>query len=165
MDARRPKKVEGQSSLREEAVPFRQWKFGVNRAEDGNKVILEGANRTLGRVDAVLLGGYPLKGDAILGKGILKGLRAFIVQNVKLRSVSLAHEHLVSLFPGVTDAGSLAIGNRDCMDRIGILMIQHKDVLITATGRDMETSCLVRVGFEEIIFVKESGTQLMGWKG
>jgi hypothetical protein len=92
MDARRPKKVESQSSLQEEAVPFGQWKFGVNRAEDGNKVILEGANCMLCRIDAVLLGGYALKSYAILGKGILKGLGAFIVQNVKLGSVTLAHE-------------------------------------------------------------------------
>jgi hypothetical protein len=165
MDARRPKKVESQSSLREEAVPFGQWKFGVNRAEDGNKVIFEGANRALCRVDAVLLGGYTLKGYAILGEGILKGLGAFIVQNVKFRSVALAHECFVSLLPGVTDTGSLTIGNRYCMNGVGILMVQHKDVLITTTGRDMKASCLVRVGFEEITFVKECGTQLMGWRG
>jgi hypothetical protein len=113
----------------------------------------------------VLLGGYTLKGDAILGEGILKGLGAFIVQDVKLRSVALAHERFVSLLPGVTDAGSLTIGNRDCMNGIGILMVQHKYVLIATTGRDMKAACLVRVGFEEVVFVKECCTQLMGWRG
>jgi hypothetical protein len=113
----------------------------------------------------VLLGGYTLKGYAILGEGILKGLGAFIVQIVKLRSVTLAHELFVSLLPGVTDSGSLTIGNRYPMNGIGILMVKHKDVLMTTTGGDMKASCLVRVGFEEITFVKERGAQLMGWRG
>jgi hypothetical protein len=40
-------------------------------------------------------------------------------------------------------------------------MVEHKNVMITATGRSREFPGLIRIRFEKIAFGKKSGTELM----
>ena len=44
--------------MREKTVPFSERELGVDRAEDGNKVIFECANDTFSGVDVVSFGGH-----------------------------------------------------------------------------------------------------------
>ena len=60
----------------------------------------------------------------------------------------MLHKNFVRGFPGVTDASGLAIGECDGMDRIGVLVVQNKDVVVATAGSDREFSCLIGVGFE-----------------
>ena len=82
VDTRRTEEIECQRRLREKTVPFSKRELGVNRAEDGNKVIFKGANGTLGGVDAMFFGRDTLELDFVLGESILEILRAFVVEDV-----------------------------------------------------------------------------------
>ena len=68
--------------MRKEAIPFGERKLGVDRAENGNEMILKGPNGTFGSVHTMFLRGDTLELDLVLGKRILKVLRAFVVENV-----------------------------------------------------------------------------------
>jgi hypothetical protein len=84
MDARRPEKIECKSGLWKETIPFRKRKLRVNSAEDGNKVVFEGANGSFGSVGMVFFGRDTLEGDLVTAKSIFEVLGAFFVKNVKL---------------------------------------------------------------------------------
>ena len=73
----------------------------------------------------------------------------------------MLHKHFVGGFPGVADAGGLAIGESDGMDGVGVLVVQNKDVMVATAGRDWEFSCLIRVGFEECLLWDQRSTNLM----
>jgi hypothetical protein len=48
------------------------------------------------------------------------------------------------------------------MDGIGVLMIENEDVIITTTGRDVETTSLIRIGFQEVLVVEERDSNKVG---
>jgi transcriptional regulator of acetoin/glycerol metabolism len=54
----------------------------------------------------------------------------------------------MGLLPCIADAGGLAIGDGNSMDGICVLMIENKDVMISTTGRDVEATSLIRIGFQ-----------------
>ena len=68
----------------------------------------------------------------------------------------------MGLFPHIADAGGFAIGYGNCMDGIGVLMIENEDVIITTTGRDVETTSLIRIGFQEVLVVEERNSNKVG---
>ena len=76
--------------------------------------------------------------------------------------MTVSYKILVCFFPGFADTGSLAIGYSFGVDCVGIVMIQHKNVVVAATGGDREASRLIQVRAEEVTFGKKHDTQLMG---
>jgi hypothetical protein len=62
--------------------------------------------------------------------------------------MTLLDEYLVSGFPCIADAGGLSIGKSDGVNGVGVLVIQDKDVVVAAIGRDGKFACLIGVGFE-----------------
>ena len=72
------------------------------------------------------------------------------------------HEQFVSLFPCIADAGSLAIGYCDGVDGIGVLMVESKNVIVATTRGDVETTCLIGIGFQERGMGEEHNSNLMG---
>lgn len=161
MDARRAKQVEGQDRLREEAIPFRHWKIGVNGAERGYEMIFEGPDSAFGSIGAMFFGGYALKGDVVFRKGIFDFVGAFIVKNVKIGRMTVLNEFFVNRLPSIANAGSLAIGNGDSMNGVGIVVVEHKNVVVTATGRNRKAAGLIGVGLDEVLFVEEKSEELM----
>ena len=126
-----------------EPVPFCDGEVGVNGAECGDEVILECAYSTFRCICSVFFSRDSLEIDCVFCKRIFQILGAFVVEYVQVGWMTLSDEYLVCLFPRVADASSLTIGDGLCMDRIGILMIQHKNIVIAAAGRDWESSRLV----------------------
>jgi hypothetical protein len=80
---------------------------------------------------------------------------------MELRSVTLVHKGLVNGFPGSADACCLSIWNGDGMNGIGVLMVEHKDVVVATTGRNREATGLVGVAFQNGLIAKEHYTELM----
>ncbi len=161
MDAGRPEQVESQDRLRQKSIPFAEGELGVDGAEDGDKVVLEGANGTFCRIGTVFFGWNALELDLILQEGILEVLGAFVVKDVKIWGMTLMDESLVSFFPGFADTGRFAIGNGDSMDGVGVLMVQNKNVIVPTAGGHREAAGLVRVGLQVLLIVKKDDRDAM----
>ena len=105
-----------------------------------------------------------LKGDVILLKGVFQILGAFVVENVETGGMSLGCKCFVRRFPGLSNAGSLAIGYGDGVNSIRIVMIQYKNLMIAVARGNGEATCLIGVRFEELGFGEEHDTELVdGW--
>jgi hypothetical protein len=83
--------------------------------------------------------------DVIIGKSIFPILGAFVVQDVQIARMTLTSEQQVRLFPGVANASSFVIWDGNRVDGICVLVVQNKEVVVAATGRDREATRLVRV--------------------
>ena len=59
----------------------------------------------------------------------------------------MANNKFVCTFPGGADAGSFSIGDRRGVNGIGIIIVENKNVVISATGDRWELSSLVGVQF------------------
>ena len=57
----------------------------------------------------------------------------------------MANNKFVCTFPGGVDAGSFSIGYRRGVTGIGIIIVENKNVVISATGDHWELSSLVGV--------------------
>ena len=86
---------------------------------------------------------------------------AFVVQDMQFRGVTLVDEETMCGFPGVTDAGAFAVWNADGMDGIGILVVENEHVVVSAAGRDGKQACLIGVGLENVVLVKDSGANVV----
>lgn len=130
-------------------------------------MVFESAYSTFSGVSAVFFWGNTLKLDLVLEKSVFQVLRAFVVQNVEVGWVTLVQESSVGLFPGIADAGSLSVGNGDSMNGIGVFVVEDKDVIVAAAGRDGEATGLIRVRLEMMLVVEERNRDLMrtGFKG
>ena len=64
-----------------------------------------------------------LERDVVFLEGVLKVLRALIVENVEIWSVTMFNEHFMRRLPGFANASSLAIGNGLSMDGVGVMMV------------------------------------------
>ena len=76
--------------------------------------------------------------------------------------MALVHKHFVCLLPCVANAGSLAIGNGNRVDGVGVLMVEDKNIIIPTTGGDVEATSLIGVGFQELLMAEEHGSNVMG---
>ena len=59
----------------------------------------------------------------------------------------MVNKKFVCTFPGGADAGSLSIGDCSGVNGIGIIIVENKNVVISATGDRWELSSLVGVQF------------------
>ena len=134
--------------MREESIPFTDWEFGVDGAEYGDEVVLKGANGSFSSVSTMFMGGYPLELDVVLLKCLLEVVRAFVVKDVEVCGVSLEEKHFVSLVPSGSNGGALTVWDGDGVNCIGIIMIQHEDVLVAACGDDGKLTSLIGISFE-----------------
>jgi hypothetical protein len=79
--------------------------------------------------------------------------------------MALMNEKLVGLLPSIADAGSLAIGNGNRMNRIRVLMVEHEDIMVATTGRDMETTSLIGIRLEERLIGKQRNSNMVRTQG
>ena len=86
-------------------------------------MVFEGADGTFSSIRTVFFGGDSLVRDVVLHEGVFKILGAFVVQDVEIGGMALMDQRFMSFFPSIADAGSLAIGNGNGMDRISVLMV------------------------------------------
>ena len=75
--------------------------------------------------------------------------------------MALAQKQLVSGLPSISDAGGLPIRNGNSMNRVSVLVVKNKDIIVTATGRDVEATGLVGIRFEERLVGKDHDGNLM----
>jgi hypothetical protein len=123
MNAGGPEEVKGQDRLGEETVPFGEGKSGIGGAEDGNKVVFESPDGAFGSICTMFLGRRnSLELDVVFLKGVFESLGTFVVENVKGGRVTMAEEKVVGRFPGVANAGGLAVGDSDGVDRVSVVV-------------------------------------------
>jgi hypothetical protein len=156
------KQVEGERGLRQKAIPFRHGIVGVDSAQNRDEVVLECANCSFSSIGAVLLGGDTLELDLMAEEGVLEILGAFVVNNVEFRGMALLDEELVRGLPGVANAGGFAGGYRDGMNGVGVLVVEHEEVIVAAAGGNRKTTCLVGIGLEQVLFAEKRSAELMG---
>jgi hypothetical protein len=107
------------------------------------------------------LGGDPLEEDIVFRECFAEIGGTFIVQDVEFRGMPEMEEMKMSCFPRIPNGGSEAIWNGKRVNGVGIEVIQEENVVIAASGRCVEVSRLIRVGFQEGGFRDEHGTNLM----
>jgi hypothetical protein len=109
--------------LGEETVPFGEGKSGIGGAEDRNEVVFERSDGSLGSIGTVFFGGNSLELNAVFLKGVFERLGTFIVENVKVGRVTVSEKKLVGRFPGVANAGGLAVGDSDSMNGVSVIVV------------------------------------------
>jgi hypothetical protein len=125
-------------------------------------VIFERADGPFGGVNTVFVRGNSLEGNALREKGVFEILGAFVVKNMKSGSVTLMNKCGMGGEPSITNAGTFTRRDSDGVNRVRVLMIKDKEVVVAATGRDRKKTGLIGVGPEDGLFWDEHGTNLMG---
>ncbi len=131
--------------MREESIPFSKGELGVYSAKNGDKMVFERANGTFGGIGAVFFRRDTLKGYLVADEGVFEILGTFIVQDVQVDWMALNTKFFVDGFPGITNAGCLPVGKSNSVDRVGVLVVEDKDVVISTTGGDWKLTSLIRV--------------------
>ena len=80
----------------------------------------------------MFLGRYALEGNIVFLKSNFEILGAFVVKNVKIWCMTLKEKFFVGGFPGISNAGSLVIGNGFSVDGIGVMMVEDKDIAVAS---------------------------------
>lgn len=163
MNTGRAKKIECQCNLGQETVPFGQRKIGVDIAQSGDEMILVGADGSFSGIGSMLFRGNTLEGDVVLGEGSFEFLGTFVVEDMQVRWMALLDKFQMGGLPSSTDTGSLAIGNGNGMNGVGILMIENKNVLVAAAGGNGEATSLVGIRLEKFVFGEHHGIELMAF--
>jgi hypothetical protein len=69
-------------------------------------------------------------------------------------------------FPGVTNGSSLLVGKGHGVDRVGVLVVQNKNVQIAATGGNWKVASLIRIGLEDFLVGEQHAAEVMRfWSG
>ena len=124
-------------------------------------MILERPDGTFSRVGTVFFWGNPLELDLILCESIFEILGTFVIENMQIRGMTVAQKQLVSGLPSISDAGGLPIRNGDSVNGVSVLVVENKNIIVTATGRDVEATGLVGIRFEERLVGKDHDGNLM----
>ena len=93
---------------------------------------------------------YSLEGDIVFMKSVLEILGTFVIKDVKFTGMSMFDEELVGVLPSSTDVGGLTVGNSSGMDRVGVVVVEHKDVMITPTRDCREFASLVGIRLDDV---------------
>jgi hypothetical protein len=72
--------------------------MGVNSAESGDEMVFQCADGSFGGIGSMFFGGDALEGDVVFGECIFQILGAFIVQYVKIGSMTVSYKSFV-FFP------------------------------------------------------------------
>ena len=91
---------------------------------------------------------HALKGNVIFLEGIFEILRALVVEYVQFGGMAVGNKDFVSLFPRTAYSGSLAIGNGCLMDGICFVVIEYKNIVISAARHGWKFSGLIQIIFE-----------------
>jgi hypothetical protein len=131
-------------------------------------MILESPNGSFCSIGSMFLWRHALERDVVFNKGILELLRALVVKNVEIGGMTMGDERFMSRLPSFANASRLTIRNGYGVNRVGVMMIKNKNVVITATGRNREPACLVGAGLHDLNFVEKHGKYVMarsikGW--
>ena len=105
--------------------------------------------------------GNTLKLDFILRKCIFEILGTFVVENMQVRGMGLAHKQLVSGLPSLADTSGLPSRNGNGVNGVGVLVVEYKNIIVTATGWDVEATSLIGIGLEKGLVGKEYDGNLM----
>ena len=116
-------------------------------------MVFEGANGMFGSIFVMFLGRDMLELDLVLLEVVFEILGALVVKYVQGGGVALLEELFVSVFPGTTDASSLAVGNGSGMNGVCVLVVSG-----CHSWKGLETC---RFG-EDFRVQEQEGTNLMG---
>jgi hypothetical protein len=101
--------------LKEEFVPQLGWEISICGADPGNEVVFEGLDGSFCGIDTVLVRGYKLPFDVLLGKVLCDGTFCGKVG-----------ENVVEC---LDDGGGFAVRNGSDNDGIGGVVLGNKDVV------------------------------------
>ena len=125
-------------------------------------MVLESTDGSFGGIGSMFFGWHALEGDVVFVEGIFQSLRTFVVENVEFGSMTAGEKTVVGRFPGIADAGSLAIGNGDGVNGVGVMVIKNKNIIVATAGGNRKLAGLIGIGFQEIGLSEERSTDVMG---
>ena len=70
-------------------------------------------------------------------------MRVLVIKNVEIWWMTLFDKFLVSGLPNIANNCGFTIGNRNYIYGFGVMMIDNKDVAISATEQYRKSTCLV----------------------
>ena len=79
--------------------------------------------------------------------------------------MALKKNPFVDGFPGITNGGCFLVGKCNGVDRIGVLVVEDEDVLVSATGGDGKVSSLIRIGLKDILVGEKHAAKVMMFGG
>ena len=93
---------------------------------------------------------YSLEGDIVFLKSVFEILGASVIRDVKFTLMTMFDEELVGVLPNSTDVGGLTVGNSSGMDRVGVVVIEDEDVMVTPTGDCRKFTSLVGIRLDDV---------------
>ena len=130
-------------------------------------MIFECADGTFSSVCSMFTRRNTLEGNLVAKKSVLEVLGTFVVENVQMDGMTLTTNLVVAGFPGVTNGSSLLVGKGHGVDRVGVLVVQNKNVQVSATGRNRKVASLIRIGFEDFLVREQHAAKVVrfgsGW--
>ena len=76
------KEIQGEFSLREEAIPQVNWKLFISAAKASNEMVFESANGTFCSIAMVDVGWDQLEINMFSSREILEGTGCFVIQSL-----------------------------------------------------------------------------------
>ena len=77
--------------------------------------------------------------------------------------MSLKTKFFIDRFPGISNAGCFSVGKCNCVDGVGVLVVEDKDVVIATAGGDRELAGLIRIGLQDFLVWKKHAAKMMGF--
>lgn len=102
-----------------------------------------------------------LKRNLVGDECILALLGAFVVKDAELDWVTLETNLFVERFTCISNARCFAVGESRGVDRIGVLLVEDEDVVVSSAGGNRKLACLVRVGFEDFLLGEEHAAEMV----
>jgi hypothetical protein len=93
----------------------------------------------------MFFGWNTLEEHIVFCKSLAKVGGTFIVQDVKFGGVPEMKEVKMSGFPSITDGCGKSIRNSQCVDGVGIIVIQEENIVVASIRRCVEVACLIRI--------------------
>ena len=99
-------------------------------------MVFEGADGPFSVVAAMDVRGYQLEFRVLLMEVIFQGLAAFIVEGVQEQLAAVANKFVVDMFVGFENGGTPTVGDSPNVDRVAVVVVEEKDVVVAGAGWD-----------------------------
>ena len=86
-------------------------------------MVFERPYGAFGSIGPMFLGWDSLIVDLVLVESVFEGLGTLVVEDMKAGRVALLQEQLMGSNPGIVDAGSLAVGYGNGVNRVSVVVI------------------------------------------
>ena len=121
--------------------------IGICGAEAGNEVILEGTNGAFGGIAAVHMGRNQLEVDVFSAHELFENVRGFVVKTLQDWTAASSNEDRKRLLVCIKDGSCALCFHGFCVDKVGVIVVEYKELRVTLAAWDGETAGLVGEDF------------------